>query len=426
MFFAQHCRRPATGWLLIAVMVAESQSARGAELAVSTDFEGGSAVVEAIDSERNEIRIRPGGAPARGWPCWWYLRIDGLAEGESAAVVVRGSERHARNNGQNTGKPLSPSWALPDRAAVSVDGVTWLQTKPGTKADDHVAYRVTGNGGSLWVAWAPPFTSRDCERLIARALAESEGKATVFDLARSREDRLVLGLRITAAGRQPLPVVWIQARQHAWESGSSWVAYGFVEWLLGNEPDAAWLLEHAEVCVVPIMDVDRVATGDGGKESDPHDHNRDWSDSPFYPEIAATQARLKAFAEEDRLPVFLDLHNPGPGDQQPFFFVPPADRLADAARANQARFLQFASRRLDAPLALAATPRETGSSYHPRWRQISGVWASEHTTPETLVGCLETPWNTPHSTAAGYRAVGANLGQAVAEYLRARANADSR
>ena len=426
MSFAQRCLRLVTGWLLVTAMVVESLCVMGAELAVSTDFESGSAVLEAIDSEQREIHIRPGGAPASGWPCWWYLRIDGLAEGEHATVVVRGSERNARNSGQNTGKPLPPSWALPARAAVSVDGVTWLQTEPGKKADDHVAYPLTGNGGPLWVAWGPPFTSRDCYTLFARALAESEGTATVFDLARSREDRLVRGLRIAAAGRQPLPVVWIQARQHAWESGSSWVAYGFVEWLLGNDPDAAWLREHAEVCVVPIMDVDRVATGDGGKESDPHDHNRDWSETPFYPEIAATQRRLKAFAEEHRLAVFLDLHNPGPGDSQPFFFVPPADHLADVARANQARFLQFASRRLDAPLALAATPRETGSSYHPRWRQISGVWASEHSSAETVVACLETPWNTPHSTAAGYRVVGTKLGRVLTDDLRGRTDGIAR
>lgn len=418
----QHGMRLATGLTLIGVILVASTGVPGAEITVSTDFEGGSAKVEAINSERREILIRPGGDPARGWPCWWYLRIDGLTAAEDAKVVVLGSEQPARNNGRSTGKPLAPDWALPDRAVISVDGATWLQTEPGTKKGDGVSYRVIGNGGPLWVAWGPPFTSRERDDLFVRFLAGSRGTASVFELARSREGRLVRGLRVVAPGQHRAPAVWVQARQHAWESGSSWVARGFMEWLLGDEPDAIWLRKHAEVCVVPIMDVDRVATGDGGKESDPHDHNRDWSEAALYPEIGATQRRLKAFAAEDRLDVFLDLHNPGPADRLPFLFVPPADVLTDDARANQARFLACASRQFDAPLTLEPSPRKTDSVYHPRWRQISFAWVSEHIAADTVAVCLETPWNTPHSTTAGYRAVGSNLGRAVTHYLRTRAN----
>lgn len=414
--------RPVATYLLLAVMAAASPGAVLAELSVSVDFEGGSAVVDAIDPERRAIHVRPGGDPARGWPCWWYLRIDGLGKDEEATLVVRGSDRHVRNNGRDTGKPLASNWALPGRAACSVDGVTWLQTDPGERTGEQVSYRVVGHGGPLWVAWGPPFTLRQSDELLADATNRSPAVARAFDLARSREDRPVRGLRVGPPGTQRVPAVWIQARQHAWESGSSWVARGFVEWLVAEDPDAAWLREHAEVFVIPVMDVDRVATGDGGKEAEPHDHNRDWSETPFYPEIAAAQRRLLSLAAEDRLAVFLDLHNPSPGDQQPFFFVPPADHLGDTARANQDRFLAHAARRLDAPLALAVAPRVTGSSYHPLWRRISGVWVSEHAAADTVAACLETAWNTPHSTTAGYRGVGAKLGLTVTDYLRARSD----
>ena len=49
MSFAQRCLRLVTGWLLVTAMVVESLCVMGAELAVSTDFESGSAVLEAID-----------------------------------------------------------------------------------------------------------------------------------------------------------------------------------------------------------------------------------------------------------------------------------------------------------------------------------------------------------------------------------------
>lgn len=391
-----------------------------ADLRVSADFEGGSATVDSIDQERREIHLRPGGNPERGWPCWWFVRIDGLGEGEAATLVLRGSGRSARNNGEDTGRPLSPNWAMPAAAAVSYDGRSWDRTELGTREPERISYPVPGKGGPVWVAWGPAFGPREVSELLDEAAAARPGQAGVFELARTREDRPVRGLRIAAGEGAGKPAVWIQARQHAWESGSSWVARGFVEWLVGDEDGAGWLREHAEVFVVPVMDVDRVATGDGGKESAPRDHNRDWTDVPHYPEIAATQRRLLGFAAEGRLAVFLDLHNPGPNDRRPFFFVGPPELLSDAGRANRERFLGLAAARLDGPLALDPKPRVTGRNYHPLWRQISGQWVNDRGNPHTLAACLETSWNTPHSTTAGYREVGAKLGRALADYLDSR------
>jgi murein tripeptide amidase MpaA len=246
------------------------------------------------------------------------------------------------------------------------------------------------------------------------------GIASEFELAKTREGRPVRGLRVGAGEGGTKPAVWIQARQHAWESGASWVARGLVEWCLGDEAEAKWLRAQAEVFVIPIMDVDRVATGDGGKESVPRDHNRDWTDVPHYPEIAATQKRLLALAAAKRLAVFLDLHNPAAGDRRPFFFVGPPELLTDEGRANRTRFLSLAATKIDGPLAVDPKPRVTGQNYHPLWRQISGQWVNDHGNPFTMAACLETSWNTPHSTTEGYRAVGRELGGAISAYLSGR------
>jgi hypothetical protein len=392
-----------------------------AGLTVHTDFEGGSGTVDRIiDEPGREIHLRPGGDPARGWPCWWFVRIEGLGRGETAALVLRGSERPVRNQGQETGKPLAPGWAMPTAAAISDDGNVWRQTLPGTREGDAVSYPLQGTGRPLWVAWGPPFTSRETADLLDEAVRARPRHARVFELARTREDRPVRGVHLASPGAAKGPAVWVQARQHAWECGSSWVARGFVEWLLGEEPEAARMRERAEVFVVPVMDVDRVATGDGGKESDPRDHNRDWVEAPHYPEIAATQHRLLALAAEERLAVFLDLHNPAPQDRQPFFFVGPPELLSEEGRANRERFLRLAATRLAGPPALDPIPRVTGQGYHPLWRQISGQWVNDHGNPFTVAACLETSWNTPHGTPEGYCAVGARLGRAVAAHLEDR------
>lgn len=401
-----------------------SGSALAADLSVRTDFEGGSARVEAVDQAGRVIRFMPGGDPERGWPCWWSLRVDGLTEGERLTLDLAGSDLPVLSLGKNTGKPLAASWAMPGRAAVSTnDGRNWRQTEPGRRVGARMQYEVVGDGGPLWVAWGPSFTPRDTDELIHRA--EKTGPfARAFDLARTRGGRPVRGLHISEAEEnaapspRALPAIWIQARQHAWESGSSWVAHGLVDWLVSDDPEAQTLRRRAEVFVVPIMDVDNVATGNGGKEAAPHDHNRDWDQAPVYPEVAAAQKRLQELAKSERLALFLDLHNPAPGDARPFFFVGPQDLLTESAVSLRTGFLTKARARIREPLELEDKPRVTGPGYHPLWRQISGQWVIDHGSANTVAVCLETSWNTAQSTTDGYCAVGRQLGQAVADFMR--------
>ena len=304
------------------------------DLQVGTDFEGGSARVESVDQAARVIRFMPGGDPARGWPCWWYLRVDGVAKGERVTLDLAGSDRPVRNQGKSTGKPLGANWAMPARAAFSTDRRTWRHTEPGRHEGGRIRYEVAGDGGPLWVAWGPPFTPEDTDRLLEESAKTLPAATSPFDLARTRGNRQVRGLRVNEAANLAPAAIWIQARQHAWESGSSWVARGLVEWLLGEDDDARWLRRRAEVFVVPIMDVDNAATGNGGKEADPRDHNRDWDDTPVYPEVAAAQDRLRELARSGRLTLFVDLHNPAPGDARPFFFVGPAELLPEPSEVS--------------------------------------------------------------------------------------------
>ncbi|MFA6543392.1 MAG: M14 family zinc carboxypeptidase [Limisphaerales bacterium] len=390
-----------------------------ADLRVSTDFEGGSAKVESVDQAARIVRFMPDGNPQRGWTCWWYVRVDGVAKDERVTLSLAGSDRPTRNNGQDTGKPLAASWAMPSRATFSSDGRIWRHTAPGKREGARILYEVTGTGGPLWVAWGPPFTPRGTEAL----LVEVEKKlpaAKSFELARTREGRPVRGLRISEAATPKPPGIWVHARQHAWESGACWVARGFTEWLVSDDADARWLRGHAEVFIVPIMDVDNAAAGNGGKEAAPRDHNRDWDENPVYPEVAAAQRRLRELARENRLDMFLDLHNPAAGDLRPFFFIGPWELLTEPGRVNRTNFLAAAKGRIAGPLVLDDKPRITGPAYHPLWKQISGQWVNANGNPHTVSVCLETSWNTPHSTTEGYRIVGRQLGLAVADCLRAR------
>ena len=120
--------------------------------------------------------------------------------------------------------------------------------------------------------------------------------------------------------------------------------------------------------------------------------------------------------------VFLDLHNPAPGDPT-FFYILESSALKEPMIGLRDRFIELAYGRISKikPLIpMSNKPKTTGPAYHPLWRQISANWVSMNGNPHTVSLCLETIWNYKNSTTEGYRAVGANLAAAVREFLAER------
>jgi hypothetical protein len=369
-------------------------------LEVSIDFEGGSAEVESIDQDARLVRIVPTLHPDRGWQCWWYFQLSGIEPGETITLDV--------GNG---------SWATPDRAAVSLDGEIWQQTAPGRRQGKRIAYRHPVEAAEVWFAWGPAFTPAHAKALVER-IAREHDFATKFNLCDTRAGRPTPALRIAPAAAKPKYGIWVQARQHAWEVGSSWVLEGFVDWLVSDDARAERLRSEAEIVLVPIMDIDNTIIGAGGKEQKPHDHNRDWSDQPHWPSVAAAIAGIEQMDAAGRFDLFLDLHNPGAGSRLPFYYVAPGEIMTDTGRANLARFLEDSRKEITGPLRIADKPQVTGANYDKRWRRISKNWVVEHTAPHVVAVTLETAWNTPHSTVDGYETVGRQLGLAVERYLQ--------
>ncbi len=410
------------GWLLFLTLTLCSAAA-AEPLEVLSQFEGASVSGVEVDNGTRTIKFMPGGDPARGWPCWWYFRIDGITPGETITLQVRGSTATVDKPGSPLQKPLASTWAMPAQATFSIDGKAWLHTEKGTKDGELMSYTLKPEAASVFVAWGPPYTPSDAAKFV-RAMSEKHPFAKAEELCRSRGERPVPMLHVLEGNRKTEQRfgVWVQARQHAWESGSSWVAHGFVEWLLSDDADAAWLRQHAEIFIVPIMDVDNAATGNGGKDAVPQDHNRDWSPQPHWNEIIAAQRKVSDLIAEGRMDVFLDLHNPSPDDPT-FFYILPSDLLKEPMIGLRDRFIELAYGRISKikPLIpMSNRPKVTGANYHPLWRQISANWVSMNGNPHTVSLCLETIWNCPNSTTEGYRAVGAKLAEATREYLGER------
>jgi hypothetical protein len=357
-------------------------------------------MVESIDQQQQTIRLNPFPHPGRGWACWWYCKVTGATPGVDVRI--------------NVGEA---PWATPDQATFSYDRRLWQHTPPGKRSGKRILYELTPEAEEFWVAWGPPFLPDDAASLVENAATSPF--ATAIELCRTREGRPTPAVVVSdAVNERERFGIWIQARQHAWESGSSWVAKGFLEWLVSDHKAAKSLRSKARIVVVPIMDIDNVYRGAGGKNQEPQDHNRDWSDAPHWRSVAAAQKAISDLDKSGQFDLFIDLHNPGANDRQPYFYVPPDDLLSAVGQRNLQRFIRTSKNSITGPLQFTGKIIASGAQYDPNaWSAISKNWVAMHCRDHVVAVTLETAWNTPQSTTVGYQQVGRELGMAINRYL---------
>jgi hypothetical protein len=380
-----------------------------AEVRVITDFEGGNAEVVKLDQATKTLRIMPALHEGRGWPCWWFFKLDGLTTGEEFTLEVQAQTKPFREK-----QVLAAAWCQPKHAWISSDGQTWTPSDKGVlSADKVMVYKIKAAAVQMSVAWGPPFVPSDADKLLADIAAKLPD-AKRFELAKTRDGRPVHGIRI---GDENAPhQVWIGSRQHAWEAGGSQVGRGFIRWFASDEAKDL----RAKTCLhyIPIMDVDNAAIGAGGKEAVPRDHNRDWAAEPVYPEVAAAQRMIRDIHTKHGLDVFVDLHNPGATD--PVFFFGPFgfERMTGQQQRNYQRWIDLAAANITKPVRV--DPKYRFATYvrtdEERGRMSSG-WVRANSDPYTISVTLETGWNSPLMSVEGYSNIGAGLGRVLAAYI---------
>jgi hypothetical protein len=237
-----------------------------------------------------------------------------------------------------SGNWVSDPWFSHDD---SEEGLEWTRltdpcfvcTQSGQKSCNcHVH---TFNRPLAYIAFSIPYVRRQRAKLYEDLKQSTTSAATVteFSLTQSEAGYDVSGVNISGsasardqAGGVALPraLIWFQAGQHAWESGGRWTSDGFARFAASAD-GAATLLQHADVIVVPIMDIDNVVVGGAGKDSEPVDFNRDWcplggiarnetkAACQHWKAIAAAVKAIRLAMDSGRYNdlIFIDSHSPG-------------------------------------------------------------------------------------------------------------------
>jgi len=269
---------------------AQENVSKGDFVDISSDFAGGNVVVKSNSGA--EVQIQPDlrTTPSE-WPYWYFA-----AKANKPGVVtfqtpeIWGTRKAGALGNQGP--------------AISTDqGKTWKWMGTQNVTDHRFTYEFAKAGEEIRFSSSLPYVQADLDRFMSQNAGNSHVKKSV--LTKSGKGRDVELIQIGQEGPGILPVL-VTGRQHANESVSSYVLEGFLQAAMSDTPAGEEFRKKYVMFAVPITDKDGVEEGDQGKNRKPHDHNRDWSDMPIYPETVA----LMELDKQKDFKLAVDFHCP--------------------------------------------------------------------------------------------------------------------
>lgn len=222
------------------------------------------------------------------------------------------------------GRPGSVAKEL-KMAVSSPDGRDWKPIPLESLPENRVRLTVRMRGSRLYVARVEPYRLSDLDHLLASI--SNNPLVEISPIGKTVEGR---ELEIVHIGDPRARYrVFLRARAHPWEAGSSWVAQGLIQRLLLDDEPARKYLDRYCVYILPMANQDGVARGRTRFNLQGKDLNREWdkpTDPKLAPENYALEKWLEGMIKAGQAPhLALELHNDGGG--QLHLSRPPAPQL---------------------------------------------------------------------------------------------------
>ncbi|WP_321474863.1 M14-type cytosolic carboxypeptidase [uncultured Paludibaculum sp.] len=284
-----------------------------AAVTVSTAFEGGNlGKVETVAPDHLRCAVK-GQADQNGrnrQANWYYFELKNLPSGSFRFDLTD-------LVGEYNFKPGSHAVTKGTRPVYSYDGGrTWNHF-----TDDQVSWndtakelsvRFTPAKAVIRIAHTAPYTQIDLEVLHKELAAKPYFHQEI--IGKSVHGRPIPLWTITdpQAPESGKRVIWWMVRQHAWETGTSWVLEGGLRRLAADTPDSASLRKRFIFKILPCPDPDGMAEGAVRFNANGYDINRNWDaiDPILMPEIAAQRKAVIGWVDGGhQIDLFLSMHN---------------------------------------------------------------------------------------------------------------------
>lgn len=197
--------------------------------------------------------------------------------------------------------------------SLSEDGRTWRTVPTDSLPGNRVQVKVEMRGPRLYVARMEPYRLSDLDRLLTSIRGHRSVEISSIGKTVAGRDLEMIRIGDPAAPYR----VFVRARAHPWESGSSWVAQGLIQRLLKEDESAKKFLKVFSLYILPMANKDGVARGGTRFNLNGKDLNRNWdapADARLAPENAALEKWLEGMIAAGRRPhLAMELHNDGSG-----------------------------------------------------------------------------------------------------------------
>ncbi|KAK1789809.1 hypothetical protein P4O66_015693 [Electrophorus voltai] len=170
---------------------------------------------------------------------------------------------------------------------------------------------------TCYLAHCYPYTYSDLQRYLHGVMSDPSRAAhcKVRVLCRSLAGNSVYVLTVTAPcanwqERRNKRAVVVTARVHPGETNGSWIMQGFLEFLLGESPDANLLRETFIFKVVPMLNPDGVVVGNYRCSLAGRDLNRNYRSllRDSFPCVWYTRNMVKRLLAERKVVLYCDFH----------------------------------------------------------------------------------------------------------------------
>jgi hypothetical protein len=262
--------------LALAVLPAKAEDSRSA-VTFNSNFQGGSiGKVEKLSPSSFRCFVQ-GQHDERGrnrQASWYYFRMDQV-RGRDLTLTL--TDFVGEYNDRPGACPAGPD-TVP---VFSEDGgKSWRHFPNSAFSWDDARKEMTlvfrPEADSVYIAHVPPYTPADLGRLLADAGRLPFVTVEVIGKTAGGRDLHLVTVTDPDVPDGDKKSLWLQARQHAWEAGTSHVAEGALRFLISDDPEARGLRRRVVFRCTPMVDVDGCLAGKVRFNANGYDLNRHW------------------------------------------------------------------------------------------------------------------------------------------------------
>ncbi|HYD85237.1 MAG TPA: M14-type cytosolic carboxypeptidase, partial [Opitutus sp.] len=240
----------------------------------NTAFEGASlGEIEAIDATTFRLHVR-GQQDERGrnrQATWYFFRMDRVAGRE---ITLTFTDWVGEYNDIPGTVPMSAKL----RPWISEDQKHWRPIEQMVWDADRKEATVTVRAKSdrVWLAHLQPYSHSRLLGLLDELNQSAAARIEVIGKTVLGRDLHLITVTDFAQPNAGKKTVWLQARQHAWETGTSFVMEGALRFITSDDPRARELRRHTIFKFTPMLDPDGCANGGVRFNANGYDLNRHW------------------------------------------------------------------------------------------------------------------------------------------------------